>query len=97
MDLRLAEGIKARIGFQIGEDRFVLGIADQAVTLARAETDGCDLVFTGPTSVIGAAAYGGVPIADLERSGELKIEGDRNLAKRFLSLFPLPPKADLSR
>jgi DNA-binding HxlR family transcriptional regulator len=95
MDLSRTEGMKARIGFRIGEESFVLGIADQAVTLARGETDGCDLVFTGPTSVIGAAAYGGVPIAELERSGELQVEGDRALAKRFVTLFPLPAKADM--
>ena len=96
IDLGRTEGLVTRIGFRIGDDSFIMGIADRAVTLGRGETDGCDLVFTGPTSVIGAAAYGGVPLAELVRSGELAIEGDRALAERFVTLFPLPPKAGAS-
>ena len=40
------------------------------------------------------AVYGGVPIEVLESEGALKIEGDRALAERFVTLFPLPPKFD---
>ena len=95
MDMSRTKGMKARIGFCIGEDNFVLGIVDQSATLGRGETEGCDLVFTGPTSVIGAAAYGGVPLSELERNGELRIDGDRALARKFVTLFPLPAKANL--
>ena len=93
MDMSRTRGLNAKIGFRIGEDDFVLGIADQSVTLGRGETAGCDLVFTGPTSIIGAAAYGGGPLAELERNGELRIDGDRALARKFVTLFPLPAKA----
>jgi DNA-binding HxlR family transcriptional regulator len=94
IDLNRTGGLRARIGFRIGEDSFVLGIADRAVTLGRGDTADCDLVFTGPTAMIGAAAYAGVPLSDLERAGDLVIEGDRRLAERFVTLFPLPSKAD---
>ena len=93
MDLSRTEGLQARIGFRVGEDSFVLGIAGQAVSLGRSDTQDCDLIFTGSTSAIGAAAYGGAPLAELEASGDLKLEGDRRLAERFLTLFPLPAKA----
>jgi len=93
MDMSRTKGLNTKIGFRIGEDDFVLGIAHQSVTLGRGETGGCDLVFTGPTSIIGAAAYGGVPLAELERNGELRIDGDRALARKFVTLFPLPAKA----
>jgi hypothetical protein len=33
-----------------------------------------------------------VPLPALEADGALRVEGDRRLAKRFLTLFPLPPK-----
>jgi hypothetical protein len=36
--------------------------------------------------------YGGVPLAEGERLGLVAIEGDRALAERFVTLFPLPPK-----
>ena len=93
IDLGRTRGMRARIGFRIGEQRFLLAIDDGRVELARGETEDADLVFTGTTGAIGAAAYGGVPLRDLEAQGELKIEGDRALARRFVTLFPLPPKA----
>jgi hypothetical protein len=33
-----------------------------------------------------------VPLAALEAQGLLSVEGDRALAERFVTLFPLPPK-----
>src|SRR5688500_15416569 len=79
MDLARTKGLKARIGFRIGEDSFILGIDDGRVELARGPLDGADLVFTGTTSAMGAAAYGGAPLRDLEAAGELAIAGDRRL------------------
>ena len=93
MDMGRAHGIEARIGFSIGEDRFVLGLARGQVELKRGDPDGCDLVFSGTTSAIAAAAYGGTPLEALEAQGQLAIQGDRKLARRFTTLFPLPPKA----
>ena len=96
MDPARTEGLNVRIGFNIGEESFVLGINAQIVSLGRGDTAECDLVFSGPTSIIGAAAYGGAALEELERSGELRIDGDRSLAERFVTLFPLPAKAEIS-
>jgi hypothetical protein len=51
------------------------------------------MTFEGAPGAVAAAVYGGVPLAELEKAGALKIEGDRSIAERFLTLFPLPPKA----
>lgn len=40
-----------------------------------------------------AAVYGGVPLQGLVDQGALRLEGDRALAQRFLTLFPLAPDA----
>jgi DNA-binding HxlR family transcriptional regulator len=93
MDLERTRGLKGRIGFRLGEQSFLLGIDDGRVELGRGDPASADLVFTGSTAALGAAAYGGVPLAELEQAGELAIEGDRRLAERFVTLFPLPPKA----
>ena len=93
MDLARAKDIDARIGFRLGEQCFVLGLHEGVVQLGRGELDGVDLLFTGTTGALAAAAYGGVPLRDLEAAGELEIEGDRKLAERFVTLFPLPDKA----
>lgn len=39
------------------------------------------------------AIYGRQPLAVLETQGDLRIDGDRAFAGRFITLFPLPPKA----
>lgn len=93
IDMGRARDMDAVIAFRIGEDRFTLTLAAGQVSLGRGEPPHADLVFTGASSAIAAAAYGGQPIEALEQAGALAIEGDRALAERFLSLFPLPPKA----
>jgi DNA-binding HxlR family transcriptional regulator len=89
----ITKELDARIGFRLGRERYLLSIKDGAVGAARGEPDGADLVFTGTPGAIAAAVYGGVPLAELEAQSALAIEGDRALAERFVTLFPLPPKA----
>src|SRR4051812_34922981 len=87
------KGLKAKIGFRIGEESFMVTIADGRMTAERGAVAGADLVLTGAATAIAGAVYGGVPIAALEAEGALAVEGDRALAARFVTLFPLPPKA----
>jgi DNA-binding HxlR family transcriptional regulator len=87
------KGLKGRIGFRIGEESFMVTIADGRMQAERGAVAGADLVLTGAATAIAGAVYGGVPIAALEAEGALGVEGDRALATRFVTLFPLPPKA----
>ncbi len=89
---RLA-GLTAGIGFRIGVETFLVRIADGALRADRGEVEGADLIFTGSAANIAAAIYGGVPIEALEAQNALTVEGDRELAARFTTLFPLPEKA----
>ena len=89
---RLA-GLNARIGFRIGAESFAMRIADGALDVERGDTEGADLVLTGSAPAIAAAIYGGVPLAALESEKLLEVAGDRTLAERLTTLFPLPPKA----
>ena len=86
-------GFYARIGFAIGEETFLVRISSRGVDVERAPVAGADVVFAGAATAIAGAVYGGVPIAALEADGALKVKGDRTLAERFTTLFPLPPKA----
>jgi DNA-binding HxlR family transcriptional regulator len=87
------QGLGARIGFRIGAETFLVEIADGRMTAERGPAEGAELVFTGPAPAIAGAVYGGVPIEALEAERALTVEGDRALAARFVTLFPLPPKA----
>jgi DNA-binding HxlR family transcriptional regulator len=86
--------MKARIGFRLGAETFVVRIAAGRITATRAPLDREDVVFTGTAPAIAAAVYGGVPLEALAAQGALSVEGDLTLAKRFVTLFPLPPKVE---
>jgi DNA-binding HxlR family transcriptional regulator len=87
-----AKGLAMRVGLKIGEESFVLRIARGAVQADRADAADADFTFTGAAPAIAAVVYGGVSIEALEADGALKLDGDRALAERFVTLFPLPPK-----
>ena len=93
LDPRRAAGIDARIGFRLGAETFLAHIADGRIEIASGALDGADVIFTGAPPVLAAAIYGGQPLDALEAAGALRIEGERALAERFMTLFPLPPKA----
>jgi len=82
----LAEGLHARVGFQFGDTSYVTTVHDGRLDVERTRVEDCDVVFTGAPSEIAAVIHGGAPF-DL-----IRIEGDMKLAKRFVKLFPLPPK-----
>lgn len=93
----LLTGIEARIGFELGRESYVAAIKDGAINPVRAATGDADLIWRGEPRIIAAAIYGGVPLATLEAEGALAIAGDRALAERFVTCFPLPPKAPGAR
>jgi len=81
-----AEGIDTRIGFRLGEAAYVATARDGRLDVDRREPDGCAVIFTGSPSAVAGVIHGGAPFETIE------VEGDMVLAKRFVTLFPLPPK-----
>jgi DNA-binding HxlR family transcriptional regulator len=92
LDAGRAQGIDAQIGFRFGAEEFRAHLADRQIPIRRAEVEGAELVFTTTPTMLAAAVYGGVPFDELERTGAFRIDGDRTLAERFVTLFPLPAK-----
>jgi hypothetical protein len=86
MSPELAAGLDARIGFQFGDVSYVTTIHDGRLDVERGPIEDCDVEFHGTPSEIAAVIHGGAPLEMVE------IEGDMELAKRFVTLFPLPPK-----
>ena len=89
----ITRSLDAVIGFRLGRENYLLTLKDGAIKAVRGEPAGADLVLEGAPGAVAAAVYGGVPLAALEQEGALKLEGDRTIAERFVTLFPLPPKA----
>ena len=82
----LARDLRARIGFRLGEADYVVSIQEGRLEVGRGEIVGCDVEFAGSSSDVAAVIHGGAPM------GSIKVNGDLALAKRFRTLFPLPPK-----
>jgi len=96
LDPKRAEDLEARIGFRLsGTETFLAHLGKGRIEIARGPVEDADLIFTAAPPVMAGAIYGGQPLNALESAGVLTIEGDRALAERFVSLFPLPPKASL--
>jgi DNA-binding HxlR family transcriptional regulator len=96
MDPERSRGLDARIGLRLGQESFLIRIADGKIRAVRGTAAGTDLMLTGTAPAIAGAVYGGQPLEQLEAAGALRIEGDRALAERFVTLFPLPPKVGQS-
>lgn len=82
-----AKGMRAKLGFRLGEAGYVATLAEGELDIERKEIEACDLVFTASPGELGAVVYGGAPLETI------KLEGDIELARRFVTLFPLPEKA----
>jgi hypothetical protein len=81
-----AEGIDARFGFRLGETGYVATLAYGRLEIQRGEPRECDVTFSGSPTEIAAVIHGGAPLE------MIKVEGDMALARRFVTLFPLPAK-----
>jgi len=88
IDRDKASDIDATIGFRFGESGYVAKLHEGAITVARGLAEDCDVVFTAAPTALAAVVYGGAPL------DSIGIEGDIALAKRFTTLFPLPPKVE---
>lgn len=91
----LSRDVKATIGFQLGREAYLAHLNEGAIDVVRGDPAVADAVFAGMPRAVAAAVYGGVALAALEADGALTIAGDRALAARFVTLFPLPPKAEI--
>ena len=87
-----ARGIDARIGFRFGDYAYLGHLTEAGFPIARGPIEDADVTFVGDARALAGAVYGGVPLAALETAGALTVTGDRALAERFLTLFPLPEK-----
>jgi DNA-binding HxlR family transcriptional regulator len=83
---KLAEGLNARVGFHLGDADYVTTAHSGRLDVQRGEVTDCDVVFSGTPTAVAAVIHGGAPLE------MITVEGDMELAKRFVKLFPLPPK-----
>ena len=89
IDPEAAGNLAARIQLDMaGEHFFWVRKKKGEIRIGRGELDQPDLIIRGSPSDIAGFVYAGAPISSIE------IEGDRKLAARLPSLFPMPAKAE---
>ena len=93
LDAAKAADLDATIGFEMGEQSFVGRLHEGTLDIAVGDIAGVDAAFSGSQRALLGVFYGKRAVKVLEAQGAIKITGDRALAKRFIDLFALPPKA----
>jgi DNA-binding HxlR family transcriptional regulator len=86
IDPALAAGMEATLGFRLGAASYVARLHDGALDAERREIGECDVIFTAAPAELAAVLYGDAPLETIA------VKGDMELAERFITLFPLPPK-----
>jgi DNA-binding HxlR family transcriptional regulator/putative sterol carrier protein len=92
-DSQAAAGFEASLELRLGENRFHAEIADGRMNLDRGSAHKPGAVIETDSNTLAGLVYGGGKLAEALRSGALKIEGDKALVKRFVTLFPMPKPA----
>jgi DNA-binding HxlR family transcriptional regulator len=85
-DATRAGGMEGRFGFRLGKAAYVAEIRDGTIAVQREEPANVDVLFAATPGGIAGVLYGGAPL------DSVSVEGDMRMAKRFITLFPLPPK-----
>jgi DNA-binding HxlR family transcriptional regulator len=88
IDADRAQGMEGLFGFRFGETSYSAKLCGGELYVERRLDARCDVVMTTTPEGLAAVIYGGAP---LETIG---VEGDIELARRFVTLFPLPEKVD---
>jgi DNA-binding HxlR family transcriptional regulator len=92
IDRTRSGAVNRTIGFRLGDESFVARVDEAGIAIRRGDPADADTIFTSDPVSVASVVYGGRPLADAEGAGVLAIKGDRALAERFVTLFPLPPK-----
>lgn len=88
-----AADFRATIELRLGEERFRARIAEGTLDLVRGSAERPDAVIETTPEGLVAVVYAGRKFTEAVKAGELKVEGDKAVARRFVTLFPMPPPA----
>ena len=85
-----AHGLRARYELRLGEDRFRIEVAGDAMEVARGDASQADATIDTDPGTLDAVLWKGRPLTDAQRSGTMTIEGDKTAVERLVRLFPMP-------
>lgn len=93
IDHAKARNLDVTVGFTVEDQSFVAELKDGKMPVRRSEPGEGEVNFESPRALpLLRVFYGKYPLEGVEAQGELKVAGDRDLARRFVDLFGLPEK-----
>jgi DNA-binding HxlR family transcriptional regulator len=93
IDHARARELDVTVGVTVSGESFVAELKEGKMPVRRGEPGEGDVTFESPRALpLLRVFYGKHPLEDVEAQGELKVTGDRDLARRFVDLFALPKK-----
>ncbi len=92
-DPERAGDFTARIVLHLGGCPFVVEIADGRIEAGYGESPEADAAIETDPSTLIEVLHGHRPLDDALAAGDLRIEGDEQVVRRFSELFPLPAPA----
>jgi len=95
-DSSAAHGLRASYELRLGEDRFLIAVADGEFEVTRGGADQADAIIDTDNDTLAAVLWAGRRLADAQRSGTMTIEGNKAAVERFVRLFPMPEPAAVS-
>lgn len=90
-----AGGLDVTVALRCGEESYWIRIRDRRLEGDRGDVVSPDVTLEGAPGQIAGFIYGFVQQDEAERTGTVRVAGDREALARFASIFELPPKACL--
>jgi DNA-binding HxlR family transcriptional regulator len=91
-----AHDLNATLELRIGTDFFVVQIANEEFEIMRGHAPRPDATLESDVATFGALAFAGLSVTDAVRGGQLRLEGNAEVAERFSRLFRLPEPASVA-
>lgn len=85
-----AAGVRGLVEVRFDTATFRVAVDDGVIDLRRGAADRPDAVIETDPVTLEHVAFGAVAFEWAERSGSLRVSGDRGLVERFFRLFPVP-------
>jgi DNA-binding HxlR family transcriptional regulator len=86
-DPERARDLSASYELRLADDRFQIIVGDGRIETQRADAEAPDAVIETDPRTLEAVLFDGRDLDDALRSRDLRIEGDRDLARRLLGLY----------
>jgi DNA-binding HxlR family transcriptional regulator len=92
-DAEAAADLDAEIELRLGAQRYAARVEGGDFAVFRGEADAPDAAIETDPGTLAGVLWHGTALTSALGSGELRLSGERQVAERFLALFPLPAGA----